>query len=310
MFSVDTPLHLPHAPPLPLVAVPLGLGPLVEDLVDGAHVGAVEREGCDAQVVGHVRGVPRPDDDGGHDLLVQHPARGHIGDGHAVLLGDAVQRPQQLLEPRPPARLADHARVLLLGVRVQLNLARVQAQVTVGQEAPRHDPVGQQRDPVGLAELRHGVVRAAVEQAVLDLVGRDGHPAVEHVLDAGHVEVGEADVHDLALGLLLREVLGGLDVVGGSVGVPVELQVVDLAHPQPRQGAVHVGSHVVPGHVAHLRPHAAELGVDLDAFGRGARAAQVVPDDFLRVAVAACLGARVEGVDAGVHKGLEVLQRR
>ena len=49
----------------------------------------------------------RPDDHGGDCVVVEHPARGDVGDGRPVFFRDTVERLEQLLEDGPAAHDLD-----------------------------------------------------------------------------------------------------------------------------------------------------------------------------------------------------------
>jgi hypothetical protein len=85
-----------------------------ESLVDPLFVIFVQRERKQGCIVCPMLALsqPSPNYDSRDGWLFEHPARGHIGNGHTVLASNLVHGRQNRLEGRPPSDGVDEAFVL------------------------------------------------------------------------------------------------------------------------------------------------------------------------------------------------------
>ena len=85
-----------------------------QSLVDPLFVIFVQRERKQGSIVCPMLALsqPSPNDDSRNGRLFEHPARGHIGNGHTVLASNLVHGRQNRLESRPPSDGVDEALVL------------------------------------------------------------------------------------------------------------------------------------------------------------------------------------------------------
>mmetsp|Transcript_39353 Transcript_39353/g.63043 ORF Transcript_39353/g.63043 Transcript_39353/m.63043 type:complete len:374 (+) Transcript_39353:24-1145(+) len=299
---------LPRLPPLPLVRVVGGLFPRVQHSADGRHVFCVQVEREERLVVPHVLCVACAQDHRRHHVVVQHPARCHVGYANPpVLVAHPLQLSQQRLEPAVPPSVSQHRGVLALAAGVQGDVLALDGEEFVRQEPARHDPVRQQPDAVGTEVGHHDLLWAAVQQAVLDLVGGDLRAGVHHLCHVLGVEVGQPHRLDLARRLEIRQEQRGVHVPLEAVVVPVHLHQVNGLHPEAAAGQVDALLHPLAGHVGLLAPHAAQLGEDLHVLPPHSPGLKGLADDHLAGTVPARLRPGVKSGDTRLVECFEVL---
>ena len=129
------------------------------------------------------------------------------------------------------------------------------SEVLFTQEATSDGAERQQLDVVGVTELLHPVVRPPIQQRVLhlhtiwpwsprartcdsdgaptmetDLVSGNDNAAIQKLLHAGHVHVGDAEVADTTSRDVLHQELRCRHVVAHAVVVPIELHQINSRH--------------------------------------------------------------------------------
>ena len=247
------------------------------------------------QIVGPVLALAGPgaDDHRGHRRLLEHPARGDVGDRDAVPARHLGQRREHALQHRPAADGVDEALVLHLAPVADLRCRRLgRAEPAVGEEAAGERAVGQQADPVLPAEVAHLLAGTAVEQREADLVGRDLDPlAGQHAQMVG-VEIGHPQLRDPALAAQRHQLAHRIEIGRVLEQPPMQLQQVDPVDAEASETAADAGAHHVAG---HLPGHRAPFGEHGGPGGSGRQPAEQPADNVLRTAV---MVGHVEAVEA------------
>src|SRR6185437_7691036 len=104
-----------------------------------------------------------------------------------------------------------------------------------------------------------------IEQRVLDLQRGKGDARISNLLYVAGVEIGSTDQIDLALGLQVAQMQGGIDTARLGVIPPMELHQVKAFHAQAPQGAIDDAAHVLSGDRGQQVDVRDKLGVDLES---------------------------------------------
>ena len=145
-----------------------------------------------------------------------------------MLVGDASQHRKKLLEKRPTAPGVDHLLVLAQAGGVQLGGTGFGlAEEPVREQATAEDAVGQQPDPLLLANCGHLHLGTPVNQRVLHLVGHHADAIVVNLPQTFGIEIGQSCPMDLALVAESSQLSQGIQVTLVAVLPPVELQQVE-----------------------------------------------------------------------------------
>ena len=226
-------------------------------------------------------------------------------------VGDAAERPEEVLEKIPPPELLDDEPVLDERAVREREAGVGFPEPPVGQEAARERAVGEDGHSVRAGPFEEAALRAPVEKRVLHLGGYHVDTGCGDLRQSPLVEVGDPDAIDLSLGLEGGEVPGAVRPPGRGKVPPVELHQIEALAPETREGAVDHPVHRAPIDPGERREIRHELGVDFDprrasgaACGGGAR--EKGADHLLDPGVD--VGA-VEGDDPGLDEGGHVRHR-
>jgi hypothetical protein len=203
-------------------------------LAETGVIGFVQGESKECEVVAAMLALAesRADDHRGDRILLEHPARGDVGDRDAVLDGNGLCRREDPLEHPPAADRVDEALVLRLAPVG--NVGRLRSiDPPIAEEAAGQHAVGQELHAGLTADLRHAPGRPTVEQRKRHLVRDDGNAVFDEQAEMIGVEVRHAEARDATLAAQPVELEHGVEVPGMPVLPPVELQQVDARKPEP-----------------------------------------------------------------------------
>jgi hypothetical protein len=190
---------------------------------------------------------PSPNDDSRNGWLFEHPARGHVCNGHTVLASNLVQRRQNRLEGRPPSDGVDEALVLRLAPILDRRwLGRTHPPVR--QEASPECAIGQHAHAGGETESAHVLRSAAVEKGEGDLVRYDREAVLHQQAQVVGIEIRHAEMEDASILLQRDKLLHSIDVAGVFEHPPMELQEVNGLDPKALQALGDTSLHDVCGH--------------------------------------------------------------
>ena len=112
--------------------------------------------------------------------MIEHPARGDIGQRNGMLAGNAVERGEERLQRRPAADGIDEALVFHLAPVGDVAITGFgRPQIARRQEPAGQGAIGQQAHAAAEAQVRHVAGGAAIKQGEADLVGGDGNAVAE-----------------------------------------------------------------------------------------------------------------------------------
>jgi hypothetical protein len=190
--------------------------------------------------------MARTDDRRGDPRLLQDVASGNGGDADPVSAGYLPKYSQQILERAPPTKLVDDEHVFRDRAVLEGRLRSRHAQVSVRQETTGYSTIAQQRYAMPATKVHHTRFGAAVEDRILDLVRHYRHAGLKDLFNTRYVEIGQADLLDLARAPQIVETGRDLYVPGNLIIPPVELDQIQLLNTQaPKRafnGPLHTGS--------------------------------------------------------------------
>ena len=150
------------------------------------------------------------------------------------------------LKAVPSAELVDNQPVLHERSILERRGGIGAAQVVLREKSARQRAVAEQADAVARALCGHAVGRPPVEHRILQLVRDDRDTGGDDFRQALLVEVGQADVPDLAGAALLVKPGHRVDVARHVIVPPMQLHQIDAVHAEARQRAVDAADHVGP----------------------------------------------------------------
>ena len=265
----------------------------------------VEDEREEPGIVGAVLALAEAgaDDRRGDGRLVEHPARGNIGQRRAVLRRGAVERGQNALEDGPSADGIDETLVLHpapIGEIGRLGRAKPAAR----QEAAGQRAIGEQADGVGAAERAHHAGRAAVEHREGDLVRDDRDALADQNAQMVGVEIGDPDMADQPLLAQPLQFVRRVEISEMIERPPMELEEVDRLDAEAPQTLLDAGANDGGRHRPRLRAPFGE-GDRAPAPGRALARQEPAGDQFGR----AIMVGHVERVEAVADIGGKVVRR-
>ena len=149
------------------------------------------------EVVGAVFGLaqPRADDGGADGGVGEHPARGDVGDGGAVLLSRSSARARRRPGSAPIRPRRRRSACTSCGSSRRSRRVRA-SEPAIREEAAAEGAEGEDGDVVLQRDVRERARRAAVEEGEADLVRGDLDAVPDSHAQVGGVEVGQADLAD------------------------------------------------------------------------------------------------------------------
>src|ERR1700678_1657958 len=220
------------------IDIPVRTLALPQQCLDCLLVGSVQAQIGDFAVGSQVRGIARAADGGGHMIPVQHRPRRHRRDVTAVLDCNPPQDLQELLEQFPAAEIVDDQFVFDQGSIGQIAGWFAPSHPSLRQKSAGDLPVADDADIPLAAQIDHAVSGPLVEQRILRLNRDHRYAGIENFREAGHVEVGHADVGDFPFVAQPGERRSRFHIAGNFVVPPMELHQVQALHPQAHEGTI------------------------------------------------------------------------